>query len=275
MRFLNLSLTALVAMATSALAQTADFDPIYTPTTNQEIEANTTFTITWKAPPKYQNEKVSIHLIGGETQNKQVPLSDIDLNVDNSANSYAWKVDASLGSANVYGLVIKLKRNPEVFQYSMPFKIKGLASTSVSSTSQKEVESSTGQKEVESSTSQKDVESSSAPVSASTAGASNVTTTKLAALTSSALSAASTIKSSAAPIAVYPMSNCNSTFAIKPMTSADAATSAVERQPTAAATTSLARLPTSLSVNTSDATSVARASLMGLIGSIMVAVAML
>ncbi|PHH81242.1 hypothetical protein CDD82_1219 [Ophiocordyceps australis] len=246
MRFINLSLTAL-AMATSVMAQTADFDPIYTPKENEMIPAGSIYTITWKAPEKYQHEIVSISLIGGDTQNTQVPLQEIDSNVVNSANSYAWKVDKDLGKDNVYGLVFKLKSNPQVFQYSMPFKIiRDPASN------------------------QEHVKPSSAPVSAS-----NVQTTKLAALTSSALPATSTIKTNVAPIAVYPMNNCSSTLAVKPMATADVATSAVQRQTGAAATTSLTRLPTSTSVMSSDATSVARAGLTGIIGCIMFAVAML
>ena len=43
--------------------------------------------------------------------------------VANSANAYEWAVDATLGADNVYGLVFKLESNPQVFQYSMPFKI--------------------------------------------------------------------------------------------------------------------------------------------------------
>lgn len=51
--------------------------------------------------------------------------------LDNSAGSYAWAVDASLGAEATYGLKITYDSNPEVFQYSFPFHIaKGAASSS-------------------------------------------------------------------------------------------------------------------------------------------------
>ncbi|KAK5990556.1 hypothetical protein PT974_08825 [Cladobotryum mycophilum] len=121
MRF---SLTAVLALAASAFAQTADFDPIFTPTANQEVAAGSVLTITWEAPAKYAAGTVSIELIGGKTQNTQVPLQVIATGVQNSAKSFSWKIDASLGAEAVYGLVFKLESNPSVFQYSNPFHIK-------------------------------------------------------------------------------------------------------------------------------------------------------
>ncbi|KND94943.1 hypothetical protein TOPH_00211 [Tolypocladium ophioglossoides CBS 100239] len=123
MRF-SLSVTAVLAMAASAFAQTADFDPIFTPTPNEVVPAGSTFTITWEAPAKYAGDTISIHLIGGATQGQQVPLLDIAAGVKNSAKSYSWQVDASLGAEKVYGLVFKLESNPAIFQYSNPFQIK-------------------------------------------------------------------------------------------------------------------------------------------------------
>lgn len=74
MRF---SVATILAFAATAFAQTADFDPIYAPTPNEKIAAGSTFTITWKAPAKYSEGTVKIELIGGATQNTQVPLADI------------------------------------------------------------------------------------------------------------------------------------------------------------------------------------------------------
>ncbi|PNY25702.1 Uncharacterized protein TCAP_04361 [Tolypocladium capitatum] len=127
MRF-GLSATALLAMAASAFAQTADFDPIFTPKANEVIPAGSTYVVTWEAPAKYAADTVSIHLIGGDSQDKQVPLLDIAAGVKNSALSYSWQVDASLGAAKIYGLVFKLESNPAIFQYSNPFQIKGSGS---------------------------------------------------------------------------------------------------------------------------------------------------
>lgn len=68
---------AVLAFAASAFAQTADFDPIYTPSNGEVVPAGKTYKITWSAPAKYASESISIHLIGGATQNTQVPLQDI------------------------------------------------------------------------------------------------------------------------------------------------------------------------------------------------------
>merc|ERR1712000_120896 len=122
MRFFA-SVSLYLAFAASAIAQTADFNPIYTPTEGAEVPAGSTFEITWQAPAKYKDQTVSISLIGGASQGTLVPIADIAGGIQNSAESYQWAVDASLGAENTYGLVMKLESNPEIFQYSFPFKI--------------------------------------------------------------------------------------------------------------------------------------------------------
>ncbi|KAF4980580.1 hypothetical protein FDECE_17852, partial [Fusarium decemcellulare] len=121
----TISAAALMAFVAQAFAQTADFDPIYKPTAWQSVPAGQAFEITWQAPAKYAGEKITISLIGGATQNTQEPIKDIASGVSNDAEAYTWSVDSSLGDKNVYGLVIKLESNPEIFQYSNPFKIAG------------------------------------------------------------------------------------------------------------------------------------------------------
>jgi phage tail sheath gpL-like len=71
--------SALLAMATAAIAQeqTADFNPVYSPETDENVVAGSTFEITWEAPEKYAAGTVSIHLIGGATQGTQIPIADI------------------------------------------------------------------------------------------------------------------------------------------------------------------------------------------------------
>ncbi|KAM0305711.1 hypothetical protein HYE67_008349 [Fusarium culmorum] len=121
----TISAAALMAFAAQALAQVADFDPVLTPSNWEQVQTGETLEITWQAKPKYSGEKISISLIGGATQNTQVPIKTIATGVDNDAASYSWKIDSSVGTNNVYGLVLKLESNPEVFQYSFPFKIEG------------------------------------------------------------------------------------------------------------------------------------------------------
>ncbi|KAG5942676.1 hypothetical protein E4U59_000959 [Claviceps monticola] len=121
MRF---SAAAVLAFAASALAQTPDFDPIYTPKKDEVVAAGSPLVITWDAPAKYASGTVSISLIGGATQNSQQPIAEIASGVKNSAKTYTWNVDASLGKDNVYGLVFKLESDKQIFQYSNPFHIK-------------------------------------------------------------------------------------------------------------------------------------------------------
>lgn len=75
MRFSTIS--AALAFAASAIAQTPDFNPIYTPEKGEEVTAGQTFEVTWQAPPKYKDETVSISLIGGADPASLVPISDV------------------------------------------------------------------------------------------------------------------------------------------------------------------------------------------------------
>lgn len=122
---MKFSLSFFAALAATALAQatTADFDSVTKPEPNQKITAGKPFEIVWSTIDKYAAGTVSIHLIGGETQNTQQPLADIAAGIPNSAGKYTWAVDASLGAAKVYGLVFRYEKDPSIFQYSNPFHI--------------------------------------------------------------------------------------------------------------------------------------------------------
>ncbi|KAG5760632.1 hypothetical protein H9Q72_011252 [Fusarium xylarioides] len=73
----HVSAAALIALAAQVLAQVADFDPVLTPTEWQEVPAGQKFDITWQAKPKYSGEKISISLIGGDTQDTQTAIKTI------------------------------------------------------------------------------------------------------------------------------------------------------------------------------------------------------
>lgn len=73
----KISAAAFLAFAASALAQNANFDPVTKPTPNEKINAGTSYTIEWTAPDAFKDVTVSISLIGGATQNTQIPLQDI------------------------------------------------------------------------------------------------------------------------------------------------------------------------------------------------------
>ncbi|EXF79770.1 hypothetical protein CaCOL14_002833 [Colletotrichum acutatum] len=120
----KISAAAFLAFAASALAQNANFDPVTKPTPNEQINAGTSYTIEWTAPDAFKDVTVSISLIGGATQNTQVPLQDIASGIPNSAGKYTWTIPSTLGKDAFYGLVVKSESNPTVdFQYSNPFHI--------------------------------------------------------------------------------------------------------------------------------------------------------
>ncbi|KZL69596.1 gpi anchored serine-threonine rich protein [Colletotrichum incanum] len=120
----KISAAALLAFAASALAQNPNFNPVYKPTSNEKVNAGTTLSIEWDAPEAFKDVTVSISLIGGATQNSQVPLLDIVSGIPNSAEKYSWTIPSTLGKDAFYGLVIKSDANPTVdFQYSNPFHI--------------------------------------------------------------------------------------------------------------------------------------------------------
>ncbi|KFH48014.1 hypothetical protein ACRE_010470 [Hapsidospora chrysogenum ATCC 11550] len=123
MRFFA-SASAVLAFAASAMAQTADFNPVYSPKDGEVVPAGSTFEVTWSAPAKYKDGTVSISLIGGADQSTLVPITDIASGIANSAETYQWAVNPDLGGEQLYGLVFRLESNPDIFQYSQPFTIK-------------------------------------------------------------------------------------------------------------------------------------------------------
>jgi len=131
------SVSALVALATSVVAQTSDFDAINVPA---KVTAGETVTINWSiGNAKYDTPAtiVSIILIGGETQGTLQPLGNLATGIKNSDLTYTWNVDAALGDKALYGVKIVLESDPEgIYQFSNPFTIAESANkpTSVTTT---------------------------------------------------------------------------------------------------------------------------------------------
>jgi hypothetical protein len=75
MRFSTISAAAL-AFAVSAFAQTAGFDVLTSPSNLESVPAGKTFTIVW-TPDTTHTGTVTIHLIGGATQNTQTEIGII------------------------------------------------------------------------------------------------------------------------------------------------------------------------------------------------------
>uniref|UniRef100_L2G8C7 Gpi anchored serine-threonine rich protein n=1 Tax=Colletotrichum fructicola (strain Nara gc5) TaxID=1213859 RepID=L2G8C7_COLFN len=129
MRF-TISAAAFLAFAANVLAQNPNSKPL----SQEKIAAGSTYTIEWTAPDAFKDVTVSISLIGGATQNTQVPLLDIASGVANSAGKYSWTIPSTLGKDAFYGLVIKSESNAADFQYSNPFHITASDSSSGTTT---------------------------------------------------------------------------------------------------------------------------------------------
>lgn len=118
----TITAATLLAWVSAALAQTAGFDPITTPAKDESVAAGSTYTVKWDYSPNYAGT-VSIQLLQGADPTTLQLGPVVASGLDNSAGSYAWAVDASLGADATYGLKITYDSNPEVFQYSFPFHI--------------------------------------------------------------------------------------------------------------------------------------------------------
>lgn len=113
---------AVLGFVASAFAQAADFDSV---SIASSVNAGESVVINWSVidAAKYAGETVAISLIGGATQNTQVPLQTIATGVSNDALTYTWSVPSDLGDDAFYGLVFTLESDTSVFQYSNPFSI--------------------------------------------------------------------------------------------------------------------------------------------------------
>ncbi|KAM7224555.1 Ser-Thr-rich glycosyl-phosphatidyl-inositol-anchored membrane family domain containing protein [Rhypophila decipiens] len=117
------SVAALLALASSVLAQIEGFDVMTQPGENEVIPAGETYEIVWAPDADYADKPVSIILIGGPTQLNQSVIETLAKGIPSDAGSFTWKVDDSLGKDKVYGLQIILEEDPKIFQYSFPFAI--------------------------------------------------------------------------------------------------------------------------------------------------------
>ncbi|KAI1334757.1 Ser-Thr-rich glycosyl-phosphatidyl-inositol-anchored membrane family-domain-containing protein [Xylariaceae sp. FL0016] len=131
---------SVLAFAASTMAQVPGFAVMTSPANEQTVEAGETFTIVWQ--PGAYTGSATIELIGGATQNTQIPLKTL-ATIDLTTGSYAWAVDCSLGDAAVYGLKIVSTANTATFQYSFPFHIDSCSDATTSSSSTSSASSST------------------------------------------------------------------------------------------------------------------------------------
>ncbi|KIH86990.1 GPI anchored serine-threonineeeee rich protein [Sporothrix brasiliensis 5110] len=126
---------SVLAFASAVLAQTANFDVITKPTEGSVVPAGKTFTITWEPTTEYNNDTITLTLLGGATPKGLQTISVIKAGVANSAGEFAWAVSKSLGAEANYGIEITLDSDPSILEYSFPFKISGGAASSSGSAS--------------------------------------------------------------------------------------------------------------------------------------------
>ncbi|OTA55512.1 hypothetical protein K449DRAFT_388197 [Hypoxylon sp. EC38] len=111
-----------LAFAASALAQTAGFAVLTSPTEGEKVPSGKTFTIKWEAG-KYTGP-VTISLLGGDSPTTLVS-GPVLATVDVTQQSFAWNVDCSLGKEKTYGIKVTSVSDENTFQYSFPFAIDG------------------------------------------------------------------------------------------------------------------------------------------------------
>jgi len=126
---------AVLALASSVVAQTSGFDAITAPTQDQQIAAGSNFTIVWTpSPGGYDNDTISITLLYGTSASTlQLAPTPIASNISNYLGSYTYLIPAT-GLYPTYGFKLALDFDPTIFQYSFPFHITGGASSSLSGT---------------------------------------------------------------------------------------------------------------------------------------------
>ncbi|VUC23036.1 unnamed protein product [Clonostachys rosea] len=114
--------TAIIPAATTSQKTDVGFWPAYTPTLNQKVKFGDSLNITWGYDPHW-NGKLTITLIGGPAQDKQVPLGVVAKNVENMQSYYVWDItNKFVGKHAFYGFSV-LYQDGKTQQYSMPFHI--------------------------------------------------------------------------------------------------------------------------------------------------------
>ncbi|CAK7205640.1 hypothetical protein SEUCBS139899_008419 [Sporothrix eucalyptigena] len=168
----------LVAFASAVLAQTANFDVISKPTEGTVVPAGETYTIVWAPTADYNNDTITLTLLGGATSKTLQTVAVIKAGVANSAGEYDWAVSSSLGANATYGIEITLDSDPSILEYSFPFTISGgsTSSSSSSAVSSAAASSTTDTKKTSTSSSSSSTKTTVATSSSSSSAATTLTT---------------------------------------------------------------------------------------------------
>lgn len=114
---------AILAFASSVLAQTPGFNPITKPTKDEVVPAGEIYEIDWQPSDNYTGT-VTLSLLGGSSPSTLQDISVIVAGLPSSKGAYDWSVDKTLGKAKTYGIRLSLDSDKSIFQYSFPFQIK-------------------------------------------------------------------------------------------------------------------------------------------------------
>ncbi|KAI0905594.1 Ser-Thr-rich glycosyl-phosphatidyl-inositol-anchored membrane family-domain-containing protein [Ustulina deusta] len=181
-----------LAFAASALAQTPGYAVVSAPREAEVVPAGKTYTIQWSAGEF--TGPATISLMGGKDPSTLVVLDPIG-SVAVEDESFAWKVDCSLGEDKTYGIKITdTASEGATFQYSFPFEIKGPSCDSTTSASSSASVSTSVSASASVSTSSSGYPISS--ITASTTSASAYPTTVANSTTPATKSSSTTVKTS-------------------------------------------------------------------------------
>lgn len=142
------TVSAVLAFAVSAYAQTAGFDALTSPTQDQTVAAGSTLDIIWEPTALYNKDTVTITLLQGTTPSTLSTGATVASKFDasivvnlltkpsgsiaNSAGKFSWAIPADIASFATYGFQLTLDSDSKIFQYSFPFHITTTSSSSSS-----------------------------------------------------------------------------------------------------------------------------------------------
>lgn len=151
---MQFTITAILALAGSALAQTLGFNPLTAPTMNEVIPAGKPYAIKW-TPQGGNGAPVSLYAYAGESASTLQEISTIATGVEASLGRFEWNIDAAIGGKfKAYGIKIALASDKETYQWSNPFTISAAegSSSALSSSSPATTTASTSSSAVTSKT---------------------------------------------------------------------------------------------------------------------------
>ncbi|KAL8388441.1 hypothetical protein RB595_009242 [Gaeumannomyces hyphopodioides] len=192
---MQFTVTAILAIVGSALAQTPNFNPLTQPTMNEVIPAGKMYAIKW-TPQGGNGAPVSLYAYAGESASTLQEISTIASGVEASLGRFEWNVDAAIGGKyKAYGIKIALASDKEVYQWSNPFTVSAAEGSSSTSSSVSTTKASSTSSSVTAKTDSSSVTSTKASVSTTmvlTTSSSIVTSTPIGNLSTSATRSATT-----------------------------------------------------------------------------------